>query len=80
MTVMAKQYLKEVKDQAVRLVLDHGHDHDQIVLRLVRLRPDSILAQSLRTWVNRPEVDTGARPGVVSTFQVLMKGVGKTGS
>ena len=71
---MPKQYPKDVRDQAVRLVLDHrvDYDSDWAAIRVIAERLN-IGAETLRRWVLRADVDAGARPGVTSTDLVRMK-------
>ena len=60
-------YSKEVRERAVRLVLTSEHDHSsrwaatQSVAAKIGCTPET-----LRTWINKIEVDSGAKPGVTS--------------
>lgn len=71
---MPKQYPKDVRDQAVRLVLDHRGDYDSdwAAIRAIAERLN-IAAETLRRWMRRADVDAGARPGGTSVDQVRMK-------
>jgi transposase-like protein len=60
-------YSKEVRERAVRLVLTSEHEHSsrwaatQSVAAKIGCTPET-----LRTWINRIEVDSGSIPGVSS--------------
>ncbi|EIF42689.1 transposase IS3/IS911 family protein [gamma proteobacterium BDW918] len=60
-------YSKEVRERAVRLVLTSEHDHSsrwaatQSVAAKIGCTPET-----LRTWINKIEVDSGTKPGVSS--------------
>jgi transposase len=60
-------YSKEVRERAVRLVLTSENDHSsrcaatQSVAAKIGCTPET-----LRTWINKIEVDSGTMPGVSS--------------
>ena len=60
-------YSQEVRERAVRLVLTSEHDHSsrwaatQSVAAKIGCTPET-----LRTWINKIEVDSGAKPGVTT--------------
>jgi transposase len=60
-----KRYPAELKDRAVRMVLDlqsqDPNDHG-VISRVARQL--SIGTESLRQWVKQAEVDGGTRPGI----------------
>jgi transposase len=66
---MPKQgkYPDELRERAVRMVLDHGHEYgsqwEAICSVAEKLGPK---AETVRLWVRRAEVDTGRRPGATS--------------
>lgn len=71
---MPKQYPKELKDRAVRLVLDHRDDYESQTeaIRVISERLD-ISRESLRRWVIRADVDAGTKPGATTAEQERIK-------
>ena len=67
-------YSPEVRERAVRLVLTGEHEYKsrwaaiQSVAAKIGCTPET-----LRSWVLKMEVDSGARPGVTSTESARMK-------
>ena len=65
---MPKQYPRDLRDRAVRLVrehrVDYGTEWEAIGSIAAKLGIGS--AETLRKWVRQAEVDDGARPGVTS--------------
>ena len=60
-------YSLEVRERAVRLVLTTEHEHSsrwaatQSIATKIGCTPET-----LRTWINKIEVDSGAKPGVTT--------------
>ncbi len=69
-----KQYSPEVRERAVRLVLTSEHDHTsrwaaiQSVASKIGCTPET-----LRTWINKMEVDSGVKPGITSEQAARLK-------
>ncbi len=67
-------YSPEVRERAVRLVLTTEHEHRsrwtaiQSVAQKIGCTPET-----LRAWVNRLEVDSGAKPGTPSDHVARLK-------
>ena len=62
------RYPTEVRERAVRLVLEHQHDYRSQWAAISSIAAKSgMTAETLRKWVRRAEVDGGARPGLTST-------------
>jgi transposase len=64
------RYPAEVRERAVRLVLDHQGEYDTQWAAITSIAEKfGMTAETLRKWVRRAEVDQGARPGVSSEEQ-----------
>ena len=67
-------YSPEVRERAVRLVLTTEHEHSsrwaatQSVATKIGCTPET-----LRTWINKSEVDSGTKPGVTTDQAQRMK-------
>ena len=67
-------YSPEIKERAVRLVLECEPDHKsrwsaiQSVAAKIGCTPET-----LRTWLNKKEVDDGLKPGVTTEEMAKMK-------
>ena len=60
-----KRYPPEVRERAVRLVLEHQEDYNSQWAALTSIAGKiGCTAETLRRWVRRAEVDQGSRPGV----------------
>ena len=70
----ASRYSPEVRERAVRMVLEHEREHDSQWSAIVSIASKiGCSAETLRTWVRRTEVDTGQRGGVTSDERARMK-------
>lgn len=67
-------YSPEVRERAVRMVLTGEHEHSS---RWAAIKSVSskigCTPETLRSWVNKSEVDNGMRPGVTSDEKARMK-------
>jgi transposase len=67
MPTRGKPYPGEIRERAVRMVLEHQQDYDSqweaICSVAGKLGPT---AETVRKWVRRAEIDGGVRPGVTS--------------
>lgn len=74
----SKRYPAELKERAVRLVLE-ARDRDPgdggVVGRIARQL--GVGDQSLRTWVNQAEVDRGKRAGLTTDERARLKALEK---
>ena len=64
-----RKYDQETRDRAVRLYQERRRDHESESAIESRRRIGELLdvkAETLRGWVERAEIDSGARPGVTS--------------
>ncbi|MCX4774860.1 IS3 family transposase [Streptomyces sp. NBC_01285] len=75
---MAKQYPKELKERAVRLVLETRDQYktESAAIRSIGAKLD-IGPESLRNWVRQAEVDAGARTGTTTEESAQLKALKK---
>ena len=68
------RYSPEVRERAVRLVLDQRGEYDSEweTMRSIATKI-GCRAETLRKWVSRAEVDTGRRDGVTSDERARIK-------
>ena len=68
MSTRGEVYPAELRERAVRMVLEHQHEHssqwEAICSVAEKLGPT---AETVRKWVRRAEVDGGVRPGRTSS-------------
>ena len=67
MTTKSTRCPAEVRERAVRLVMEHrgGYEREWAAINSIALKC-GMTAETLRKWVRRVEVDGGRRPGVSS--------------
>lgn len=74
MSSTSKRYAPEVRERAVRLVLEHQREHESQWAAIVSVAAKiGCTPETLRTWVRRVEVDEGRRVGVTSDERQRMK-------
>jgi transposase len=62
------QYSTEIRERAVRMVLDHQQDYGSQWEAIVAISAKiGCTAESLRRWVRQAERDQGVRPGPTSS-------------
>jgi transposase len=67
---MPKQYPREIRDRAIRLVIEHRSNYESQTdaIRVLAERLD-IGRESLRRWVVQADIDAGARDGTKTAEQ-----------
>ena len=65
---MPKQYPRDLRDRAVRLVLEHRGDYatEWEAIGSIAAKLGIGSAETLRKWVRQAEVDGGVRPGTTT--------------
>jgi transposase len=67
MPTRGRPYPREIRERAVRMVLEHQQDYESqweaICSVAEKLGPT---AETVRKWVRRAEIDGGVRPGVTT--------------
>ena len=70
----SNKFSPEVRERAVRLVLEHRGEYPSLWLAVESIAPKiGCVPQTLLTWVKRHEVDTGMREGVTTADAQRMK-------
>ena len=68
------EYSPEVRERAVGLVLTSAHEHSSRWAAIQSIATKmGCTPETLRSWINKREVDTGAKPGVTSDQPKRMK-------
>lgn len=74
MSSTSRRYAPEVRERAVRLVLEQQREHESQWATIVSVAGKiGCTPETLRTWVRRAEVDEGRRPGLTSDERVRLK-------
>ena len=68
------KYSPEVRDRAVRMVMEHGAEHASRWAAIVSIAAKiGCTAQTLDNWVKQAECDSGARAGLSTEERERMK-------
>ena len=69
-----KRYPKELKERAVRMVLDHKDEYPSKWQAILSISGKfDISSESLRLWVRQAERDQGLQPGLTTTERERLK-------
>lgn len=68
------KFSPEVRERAVRMVLEHRGEYPSLWAAVESIAPKiGCVPQTLLTWVQRHEIDTGVREGVTTADAQRMK-------
>ena len=74
MTKRQNRYSPEVRERAVRMVLEHQGEYDSQWAAIVSIAEKiGCSAETLRHWVRRAERDQGRRPGLTTDERQRLK-------
>ena len=76
----SNRFSPEVRQRAVRMVLEHGGDHGSQWAAIGSIAGKiGCTAETLRTWVRQAERDRGLRAGPTTAGQDRIKALGREG-
>ena len=74
MSERSRRYSPEVRERAVRMVLEHQHEYGSQWAAITSISGKfGPTPETLRSWVRRAEVDEGRRPGLTTDERAKLK-------
>lgn len=74
MSARSRRYPPELKERAVRMVLEHQGEYPSQWKAICSIADQlGVHHESLRVWVRRVETDTGQRPGLTTDERAHLK-------
>ncbi len=74
MSKKSNQFLPEVRERAVRMVVEHRGEYPSLWATIDSIAPKiGCVPQTLHTWVKRREIDSGVREGVTTLERQRLK-------
>ena len=74
MSERSKRYPPELRERAVRMVLEHQHEYSSQWAAITSIAEKfGPTPETLRSWVRRVEIDDGRRPGLTSDERARLK-------
>jgi transposase len=74
MSERSKRYPPELRERAVRMVLEHQHEYPSQWAAITSIAAKfGPTPETLRSWVRRVEIDDGRRPGLTTDERARLK-------